>query len=32
LKVYVDIALEHDAELPIPNDVADIRLVGDAIG
>ncbi|KEH18428.1 hypothetical protein MtrunA17_Chr2g0305931 [Medicago truncatula] len=32
LKVSIDIAFEKDAELPIPDDDADIRLVGDAIG
>ena len=32
LKVSIEIALEQDAELPIPDDVADIRLVGEAIG
>jgi hypothetical protein len=32
LKVSIDVALEQDAELPIPDDVADIRLVKDAIG
>jgi len=32
LKVSIDIAFEKDAELPIPDDDADIRLVEDAIG
>jgi hypothetical protein len=32
LKVSSDIALEQDAELLIPDDVADISLVGEAIG
>jgi len=32
LKVSIDIALEPDAELLIPDDVADIRLVREAIG
>ena len=32
MKVSIDIALEKDAELPILDDDADIRLVGDAIG
>ncbi|XP_039683659.1 uncharacterized protein [Medicago truncatula] len=32
LKVSIDVALDQDAELLIPDDVADIRLVRDAIG
>jgi len=32
LKVSINIALEQDVGLPIPDDVADISLVGDAIG
>jgi len=32
LKVSIDIVLEQDTELPIPDDVVDISLVGDAIG
>jgi hypothetical protein len=31
-KVSVDIALESNAELPIPDDVAEVRLVGEVIG
>jgi hypothetical protein len=30
LKVSVDMALESNAELPIPDDVAKVRLVGEA--
>jgi hypothetical protein len=32
LKVSVDIALESNADLPIPDDVAEVTLVGEAIG
>jgi hypothetical protein len=32
LKVSVDMALESNAELPIPDDVAEVRLVGETIG
>ena len=32
LKVSIDIALEKDAPLPLPDDISDATLVGETIG